>query len=354
MPLRPLTAQIVGSYAKPHWLARHERMRAHDDSFWRPEREVLHEARQDAARLAIYEQERAGLDIVTDGEAQRAAYDQHFLRALTNIDFARSERRSFAGEVTTVSRREDLVKEYADLSEMLPRVTGDIGWQGPVALEELKFLKSVARKPVKASVVGALTLSTRLADDFYHDDEALVLAIAGALNSELLALQAGGADVLQIDEPSFHFKLSSARRFGKAAIARMTAGITVPVIVHVCYGYALVFRDKSASPTYPEVLELLADCPIAGISLEYEQPKHAPSLLRHCGDKHVLLGLLDLSISQIETVGHITRRMRAALEVVPAERLHPSSDCGMWYKSREIAFGKISALAQATAMVRKM
>jgi 5-methyltetrahydropteroyltriglutamate--homocysteine methyltransferase len=167
------------------------------------------------------------------------------------------------------------------------------------------------------------------------------------------ALQAAGVDLLQVDEPAWHFGLETARRVGREAISRMVEGISIPVIAHVCYGYAIVFKEKSPSQEYPEVLELLAASPIAGISLEYEQPGHDPSILKHCGDKHVVLGLLDLSKSEVETPEHIAERITAALAVVPPERLHPSSDCGLWHLPRERAYAKIAALAEGTRMVKQ-
>lgn len=351
--LRPLATQIVGSYAKPHWLARHERLGTYDGSWWRPEPDILAEAREDAVRLAVYEQERAGLDIITDGEQQRSAYDRHFLLGMDGIDFERLVPEPLREGIRTTRRRsaEDL-GEFGKLVRLSPEVLSDIRWRGPVSVEELRFLKRHAQKPIKSNVPGPLTLATRLSDTFYRDEEALVMALAAALNQELLALDREGADILQIDEPAFHGRLSLARRIGVAAIARVVEGVRAPVIVHACYGYAIAFEEKRANPAYAEVLELLSSCPIAGISLEYEQPRHEPSLLQRCGDKHVLLGLLNLGTQEVEIPEHVAARLRAALEIVPPERLHPCSDCGMWFLPRDVAFGKISALVQGTALVR--
>jgi 5-methyltetrahydropteroyltriglutamate--homocysteine methyltransferase len=353
MPIHPLTTQIVGSYVKPKWLARPERMRALDGSFWRPEAAVLAEAREDAARLAIYEQERAGLDLVGDGEAQRAAYDRHFFQGLTGLDFETLARSAFRGEVATVKRHEHTAPEYAELSELKPCIVSDVRWERPVVLDELRFLKSHARKPVKINVVGPFSLFAQTVDRYYGDEVAAVLAFAMALNQELRAIANAGADVIQIDDPMMHFRLSLARDCGKEALTRMVAGVTVPIVVHVCYGYAYINREKSGNPSYPELLELLSDCPISGMSIEYAQPRHSPELLRHCGGKHVVLGLLDLGRGTAETADEIAGRLRDALRVIPPERLHPSSDCGMWYLERELAFGKISALVEGTHRVRR-
>lgn len=351
--LQPLTTQIVGSYSKPHWLAHHQRMRALDGSWWRPEPEVLQEAKEDAARLAIYDQERAGLDLVTDGEAQRAAYDRHFMAGLSGIDTQNlSDAEGYVSEVTTVIRRTEGYEEYAELSDLKPQIIGDVTFRSSSGADEVRTAKRHATRPVKANVIGPMSLFCQTVDRFYDDDEAAVMAFAAALNQELLAMEAAGADVLQIDEPVFDSRLSLARRVGKAAIDRMVVGLRAPIIAHVCYGYAFVNQEKSASPTYPEVLEILSDCAITGISLEYEQPEHEPSILKHCGDKHVVLGLLNLGTEAVETPAHIAERLRGALEAVPAERLHPASDCGMWYLPRDVAFGKVQSLVEGTEQVR--
>jgi 5-methyltetrahydropteroyltriglutamate--homocysteine methyltransferase len=348
--LHPLTTQIVGSYTKPHWLARHSKLGAYDGSWWRPEAEVLQAAREDAARLAIYEQERAGLDLVTDGEAQRAAYDRHFLTALDGISFDKLEHVSLEDEVKTRTRRET---EFSALAKLGPAIVDEIRWARSASLGELRFLKRHAIRPVKMTVVGPLTLYSRLADRFYRDEEAAVMALAAALNQELKALEREGVDVLQVDEPMFHMRLSLARRLGVAAISSLVDGLKTPVVVHACYGYAIAFTEKRANPAYHEAIELLAVCPIAGISLEYEQPAHESDLLRFCGNKHVVVGLLNLGTPAVETPQHIASRLRDALRVVPAERLHPSSDCGMWFLPRDVAFAKISALVRATELVRR-
>ena len=352
MPLAPLITQIVGSYVKPHWLANHQRAGAYDGSWWRPDAEVLDEARDDAARLAIYEQERAGLDLVTDGEMRRTNYDRHYLGGLDGIDFTTLVPVKRPSEHNADGPDSTGMEEYVALNQLGPRVVAPVAWRRAMAVDELRFLKRHARRPVKVTVAGPVSLSRRVSDAHYGDEDALILAFARALNQEMRALQSEGADVLQIDEPAFHASFSVAERIGGTALATMVDGITVPVIVHVCYGYALVHKEKAASALYPKALELLAACPIAGISLEYEQPGHAPDLLQSCGDKHVVLGLLDLARQEAETAAHVAARLTAALEVVPAERLHPASDCGMWYLPRALAFAKLTALVEGTNAVR--
>ncbi|HEY4253919.1 MAG TPA: hypothetical protein VGM87_22110 [Roseomonas sp.] len=348
-PFGPLTAQIVGSYVKPHWLARHARMRALDGSWWRPDPAVLEEAKRDAARLAIHEQERAGLALVTDGEAFRAAYDRHFLAGLDGVDLTHR----LPVDIAHPREGDDaFIAEYRAHGATGPAVIGPLRHARAAALEELRFALSVATRPVKICVIGPLTLARSLHDLHYGDPERLVLALADALNGELRALEAAGAAVLQIDEPSFHASLPLAGRIGVEAIARMVRGLTRPVVLHLCYGYALVNPVKSPSADYAAALSLAAACPVRAISLEYEQPGHGPEILTHCGDRHVVLGLLDLARQEAETPEHILARLRAALAVVPAARLHPASDCGMWYLPRALAFAKIVALGEATRRLR--
>lgn len=346
----PLSAQIVGSYAKPHWLARHSRMRALDGSWWRPEPDVLEEAKRDAARLAIYEQERAGLSIVTDGEAFRAAYDRHFLTCLDGVDLEAL----LPVDIAHAHADDDAFQaEYRAHGMTGPAVTGPIRHARTASVRDLLFARSVARRPVKVCVIGPLTLARSLHDRHYGDERALIMALADALNAEMRALEEAGAAVLQIDEPSFHARLPSARSFGVDAVARMVRGIACPVILHVCYGYALVNAVKAPSAHYADALEIAAACPVQAISLEYEQPGHTPDILARCGGKHILLGLLNLARTDAETPEHIMARLRAALEVVPATRLHPASDCGMWYLPRALASAKISALGDAANRVRQ-
>lgn len=347
--LSPLSAQIVGSYVKPHWLARHARMRALDGSFWRPAPDRLAGAQRDAARLAIYEQERAGLALVTDGEAFRAAYDRHFLAGLDGLDTAAR----LPVDIAHAHEHDDaFLAEYRSQGALGPAVVGPLRHARPVAVEELRFARSIARRPVKVCVVGPLTLARSVHDLHYGTPQALVLALADALNAELRALEAAGAALLQIDEPSFHARLDWAADFGTEAIARMVRGIDCPVALHVCYGYALVNAVKSASADYAAAVALAAACPVAAVSVEYEQPRHTPDLLARLAGKHVLLGLLDLANPEAETAEHILARLTAALEVVPASHLHPASDCGMWYLPRELAWAKIAALGDATRRLR--
>ncbi|MDQ0469346.1 hypothetical protein [Labrys wisconsinensis] len=353
--LAPLTTQIVGSYSKPEWLFDRTRRSSVDGSAWRVLPPHLDEARRDAARLALYDLERAGLDLVTDGEAQRPAYDHYFYGRLAGVDVDTLGVLPRHSEIDHVSQtRADRAQDGDWQHSRVPRIVGEIRWPGPLSVDEVVFAKRHARRPLKATVVGPLTSYTKLVDDFYRDEEAAIMALAEALNAEMRALEAAGADVLQIDEPAFHSRFSLAKQLGPAAIERVTRGLAVPVAVHVCYGYAYYRTAKRPSESYADVLELIAGCDrVDAISLEYEQPGHQPDILRHCGAKHVVLGLLNLGSEAVETPEHVAERLGAAVDVVPPERLHPASDCGMWHLPRDVAFGKVSALVEGTDIVRR-
>ncbi len=347
-----LLTQLVGSYSKPNWLICHHRVTTPygDNTFWRPEAEVLQDAQDDATRLAIADQERAGLDVITDGEERRHRFDSYFLR--------------FHGLDTTQLGKwsmEDRDMSFIELDPQLkgrlghayaPRVVDKVGWRGPTALEDLRFLKRHTSHPVKMTVIGPLTAASRLVNEYYPDEEALGMDIATVINQELRVLDDEGVDVIQLDEPDFHFRADQACRWGTRALDAALQGIESTTAVHICYGYALV-GEKHVNPRYAQALEAIAASRTQQISLEYEQPGHGPDLLHHCGDKEVILGLLNLGSKAVETPEHIATRIRAALDVIPADRLRVAPDCGMWFLPREIAYSKLQALAAGAAIVRK-
>ena len=346
-----LTTQLVGSYSKPNWLIRHHRVTTpyNDDTFWRPEAEVLREAQDDATLLAITDQERAGLDIVTDGEQRRQRFDAYFFRfhGLDTVNLA---------PWTPANRDMSFVELSSEVGDRLaraqaPRVVGRLGWPGPIALEDLRFLKQHTSRPVKMTVIGPLTTACRLVNEYYPDEETLGMDAASIINQELRALQSEDSDVLQLDEPEFHFRPDQVRRWGTRALDQALEGIRVPTVVHICYGYALI-GTKHVDPRYGEALQAIAASRADAVSLEYEQPGHSPDVLRHCGNKAVILGLLNLGTHTVETPEYIAGRIRAAMDVVPPQRLHVSPDCGMWFLPRPVAFAKIRSLALAAGLVR--
>ncbi len=349
--LRPLTTQLVGSYAKPHWLARHDRA-FEPDGRWRPEAEVLPEAIADATRLAVTDQARAGLDLITDGEQGRQTYTGHLIARLDGIDSVvlGTEERP-GGPPAWVEYNEAWRSGRHERAMVAPRVVGPIRWPGPISTEEVRRLRRLTRKTVKFTVPCPMTAAWFLVDEYYGDEQALTAALAETLNQELRATAAAGVDLIQIDEPSVHFNLDGFQRHGAMALERMIANVDAPIAVHVCYGYANLVDRKHLDPDYETCLAALAACDFDAISLEYEQPGE-PDLLRACGDKHVILGLLNMGTHEVEAPVHVAARLRAALDVIPPERLHLAPDCGMWHLPRNVSAAKLRALVIGTELVR--
>jgi 5-methyltetrahydropteroyltriglutamate--homocysteine methyltransferase len=331
---RPLATQLVGSYSKPAWLLRKG---IPGEEAWRAEPDVLADAQDDCVRLAVHDQEHAGLDLLTDGEGRRLNYARHFFNGWQGVDPTQ-------------------MVDWPDGrggSALRPRVVGPLAWPGPQTVADLRFLKRLTDRPVKATAIGPVTSATRLADDYYREPEALLLACAAVINAELRALQDEGCALLQVDDPGIHLGPGPFLPYAARALARALEGITTPVAGHLCYGYAHRHPTKQVDPRYAAALELVASCPGVGwISLEYTQPGHTPEVLRACGEKGVILGVLDLGTETAERPETIASRVGAALEYVPPARLHLAPDCGMWHLPRPVAQAKLRALALAAELVR--
>ncbi|MBV8031561.1 MAG: 5-methyltetrahydropteroyltriglutamate--homocysteine methyltransferase [Betaproteobacteria bacterium] len=336
---RLLPTTLVGSYPQPGWLVDKEKLlgssppRVRMREVWRFAGEVLHEAQDDAVRLALADQERAGIDIVTDGEMRRESYFNHFANALSGIDLDRP--------ATTLNR--------VGKKTCVPRVVGPIRRERAVEVEALRFLKANAKGPVKITVPGPFTLTQLAVDEHYGDERKLALAYAQAVNEELRDLENAGADYLQLDEPYMQAQPEKARRFAIEAIDRALEGIRVPTIVHLCFGYAYVVADKPSGYSF---LPELAKCRCDQISIEAAQPKLDPSVLKSLPGKTILFGALDLASKDAETPELVAKRIRGALEHVAPERLVVAPDCGMKYLPRELAFAKLSAMTAGARIVR--
>lgn len=353
--LHPLTTQMVGSFTKPVWLVKRDQARQFDDSGWRVDPDARAEALDDAVNLAIFAQERAGLDLLTDGEARRPYYDRYIYAKLGGVDPTKFGTREMPPELTPHWRgtKVHTVDARVTAQTVLPKVVEPIRWNGPITVADLEYAKKITSKPMKATIVGPLTIWSRIYDDYYHDDKSLVHALAKALNKELRALQDAGADALHVDEPIFHFFPEVAERIGISATEELADGISVPLILNTNYGSSYGSTEKLRHDGYRQVLQIMSRIVgIDAISLEYEEPGYTGELLTVCGDKHVVLGLLNLGSKIVETPEHVAERLRDALRFVPIERLHPSNDGGMWHVQKDIAFAKLKALVDGTNIIR--
>ena len=331
---------MVGSYPQPDWLVdRHmlgsrlpPRVRAKE--IWRVAPEFLEQAQDDATVVAIRDMERAGIDIVTDGEIRRESYSNRFATALEGMDLDNPG--------TALDR--------TGHPNPVPRVVGPIRRARPVEKRDVQFLRANTDRAIKATLPGPFTMSQQAQDDYYRDDEAFAMALAEAVNEEVRDLFAAGADVVQLDEPYLQARAEKAQRFAIKAINRAFHGITGTTALHTCFGYAHIVHNRPGG--YP-FLEPLADVDVRQISIESAQQKVDLGVLRSLGGKTLIVGVIDLSDeSPVEDVETLVGRIRNALQFVAPERLILAPDCGMKYLPREKAFGKLSALARAAERVR--
>ena len=336
-----LPTTVVGSYPQPDWLVDRAMLgsrlppRTRALEIWRIAPDLLEQAQDDATLVAIRDMERAGVDIITDGEVRRESYSNRFATALEGMDLDNPG--------TALDR--------TGHPNPVPRFVGPIRRTRPVEVRDVKFLRANTDRPIKATLPGPFTMSQQAQDDHYHDEEAFAMALAEAVNAEVRDLFAAGADVVQLDEPYLQARAEKAARFALKAINRALEGIAGTTALHTCFGYAHIVHSRPNG--YP-FLEQLADVTAKQISLESAQQKVDLSVLKALRNKQLIVGVIDLSDeSPVEDVETIVDRIRNALKHVDADRLILAPDCGMKYLPREKAFGKLSALARAAAQVRR-
>ncbi len=331
---------LVGSYPQPQWLIDTERLshrfppRVRARELWRVAPEYLEEAQRDATLLAIAAQQRAGLDIITDGEMCRESYSNRFATALSGVDIDNP------GSALDRSGHPNPV----------PRVTGPVRRRRPVEAEDVAFLRASTDRTIKMTVPGPFTMSQQAQDDYYGSREKLGFAYAEAVNEEVADLFAAGADIVQLDEPYLQARPEDARRYGVAVLNRALAGITGTTAVHLCFGYAAIIHDRPEGYSFlPELAEATCD----QISIETAQSGLDCSVLASLDGKTIILGVLNLGDERVETAEEVADRVRRALPYVPAQRLVLAPDCGMKYLPRESAFGKLTAMTRAAARLRE-
>ncbi len=334
-----LPTTLVGSYPQPEWLIDRVRLskqvpRVRANDLWLVPPQYLESAQDDATLLAIRDQERAGLDIVTDGEQRRESYSNRFATALDGID------------LDSPGRTPNRTGGFS----VVPRVVGPIRRRGPVLVRDVAFLRANTERTIKMTVPGPFTMSAQCQDDFYRDEERLALDYAAAVNAEVKDLFAAGADIVQIDEPWMQSRPEPARRYGLKALDLALAGVSGTSAVHICFGYAAVVKDKPGSYAFLSELEQSA---VSQVSIEAAQPRLDLSILRQLPSKTIILGVLDLSDPAIETPSTVAERIRAALAFVTPERIVVAPDCGLKYLAREVACGKMRAMVEGAAIVRE-
>src|SRR5438445_1229868 len=339
MPEALLTT-VVGSYPQPDWLVDRAMLgsrlppRTRALEIWRVAPEHLEQAQDDATVVAIRDLERAGVDIITDGEIRRESYSNRFATALDGMDLDNPG--------TALDR--------TGHPNPVPRVVGPIRRIRPVEMRDVQFLRANSDRPIKATLPGPFRMSLQAQADYYKDEEALAMALAAAVNEEVRDLFGAGADIVQLDEPYLQSRAEKAERFAIKAINRALEGITGTTALHTCFGYAHIVHDRPKG--YP-FLEPLADTTAQQISIESAQQNVDLGVLDSLRGKTLIVGVIDLADnSAVEPIETMINRINNALRFVDRERLILAPDCGMKYLSRDRAFGKLRALAQAAGKVR--
>ena len=336
---RLLPTSVVGSYPQPDWLIDRGRLasrlppRIRALELWRVEASFLEDAQDDATRLAISDMERAGVDIVSDGEQRRESYSNRFATALDGVDIDNP------GVAIDRTGHENPV----------PRVVGPVVRRHPVEVRDVEFLRAHSNRRIKITLPGPFTMTQQAQNDYYSEPAELALAYAAAVNEEARDLKRAGADVIQIDEPYLQARPEAAREYGIPAINRALEGIDGVTALHMCFGYAAIVHER---PNGYSFLGELNDSIAGQISIETAQPRLDYGVLDQLPDKHIILGALDLGDPEVEEPETVAERIRSALRHVPAERLTIAPDCGMKYLPRAIAFAKLCAMVEGTRVVR--
>jgi 5-methyltetrahydropteroyltriglutamate--homocysteine methyltransferase len=334
-----LPTTLVGSYPQPDWLIDRTKLagrfppRVRAKELWRVAPEWLEQARDDATLLAIRDQERAGLDIVTDGEMRRESCSNRFATALEGVDIDNPG--------TALDR--------SGHPNPVPRVVGRIRRRHPVQVRDVTFLRANTDHKIKMTVPGAFTMAQQAQNDFYKDEVELAMDYATAVNEEIKDLFAAGADVVQIDEPYLQARPAKAEQYGLQVLNRALRGITGTTAVHICFGYAAIIHQRPSAYSFLPELEA-AD--VKQISIETAQSHLDCSVLAALSSKTVMLGVLDLADMTVETPAIVADRIRRALPYVDASKIVVAPDCGLKYLPRDVAFGKMRAMVEAALVVR--
>ena len=334
-----LPTTLVGSYAQPDWLINRDKLgkqmppRVRAADLWRVAEEWLEQAQDDATLLAIRDQERAGLDILTDGEMRRESYSNRFATALDGLDLDNP------GKIVSRSGHDVLV----------PRIVGKIRRRHAVQVRDVQFLRANTDRKIKITVPGPFTMTQQAVDEFYKDPAAVAIDYAAAVNEEIKDLFAAGADVVQIDEPWMQAMPDKARQYGVQAVNRALEGVRGTTAVHICFGYGALVAGRPGGYSFlPELAESTAQ----QISIETAQSNLDCSVLQKLPGKTIILGVLDLSKQEVETPETVAARIRRALPFITPERLVIAPDCGLKYLPRAVAFGKMKAMVDGAKMVR--
>mgnify|MGYP002260600338 FL=1 len=333
-----LPTSTAGSLPKPAWLAEPETLW----SPWKLQGAELIDGKQDALRVALQEQQQAGVDIVSDGEQTRQHFVTTFIEHLNGVDFENRK------TVTIRNRYEASV----------PSVIGPVSRSKPVFVEDAKFLRSQTKQPIKWALPGPMTMIDTLYDAHYQSREQLAWEFAKILNQEAKELEAAGVDIIQFDEPAFNVFFDDVNDWGIKCLERAIEGLKCETAVHICYGYGIKANTDWKQTLgnewrqYEEVFPKLQKSNIDIISLECHNSRVPIELLALIRGKKVMVGAIDVASNEIETPDEVAQTLREALKYVDADKLYPCTNCGMAPLPRQIASAKLSALSKGAEIIR--
>ena len=331
---------LVGSYPQPDWLIDRAKLagrfppRVRARELWRVAPEWIEQAFDDATILAIREQERAGLDIITDGEMRRESYSNRFATALEGVDLDNP----------------GVALDRSGEPNPVPRITGRIRRKHAVQVRDVEFLRANTERTIKITVPGPFTMAQQAQNDFYSDEAEMAFDYATAVNEEIKDLFAAGADIVQIDEPYMQARPDKARAYGLATLDRALDGVTGRTALHICFGYAALIHERPEGYSF---LPELGGSDVREISIETAQSSLDCSVLTSLAGKTIILGVLNLSTHEVECAETVAERIGRALPYVDAERLIIAPDCGLKYLPREVAYGKMRAMVEGAKLVRQ-
>ena len=336
-----IPTMVVGSYPQPDWLIDREKLstfvpRVRVPQLWRIPEQYLEQAQDDATIVAIGEMERAGIDIISDGEIRRESYSNKFSNALAGLDPEREGKLTMTNAGRTISMP-------------VPLFSGPVRRMGPVEVRDVAFLRAHTDRTIKITLPGPFTMSEQAETTHHRDREALAMELAAAVNEEVRDLFAAGADIVQLDEPWMQRFPERAKQYGVKVVNRALEGIAGTTAIHICFGYAAVVPNKPSTYSFLTELE---GCAVNQVSIEAAQPKLDLAILRELPGKTMIVGVIDLGDKSIETPEVVAHRIDAALQHVPPERLILAPDCGMKYLPRETAFGKLKAMVEGANLAR--
>lgn len=334
-----LPTSTAGSLPKPSWLAQPEKLW----SPWKLQGDELIEGKQDALRVSLAEQQKAGIDIVSDGEQTRQHFVTTFIEHLSGVDFEKRE---------TVR-----IRDRYDAS--VPTVVGAVAREKPVFVEDARFLRGLTNAPIKWALPGPMTMIDTLYDGHYKSREKLAWEFAGILNQEARELAAAGVDIIQFDEPAFNVFFDEVNDWGIATLEKAVEGLECQTAVHICYGYGIKANTDwkktlgSEWRQYEEIFPKLQKSSVDLVSLECHNSRVPMELIDLIRGKNVMVGAIDVATNTIETPEEVAATLRKALRFVDADKLYPCTNCGMAPLSREVARRKLQALSAGADIVRR-